>query len=215
CASVIGFVLASRATIARLRGDLDRAGALLDESRRQFADLGDERGQASALARRGYFELGLGNVDEARTYLDQSLEIRRRLSDRRGVGLSLSGLGLVETVSGDHARADARLGEAREIFRRAGDPWGLANALWRTAELARARGRLDDAWSALQEAGHVLGVTQRRRWLGHNDAALAEVAALRGDRALALGLFATAREHYTATEDADGLAAVEQRLAAL
>src|SRR5581483_2646646 len=51
CASVIGFVLASRATIARLRGDLDRAGALLDESRRQFADLGDERGQASALAR--------------------------------------------------------------------------------------------------------------------------------------------------------------------
>ena len=215
CASAIGFVLANEATIARLRGDRDRAAALLDESWQQFTELGDERGQASVLARRGYFELGLGNVGEARTCLDRSLEILRRLSERRGVGLSLSGLGLVATVSGDLERAELRLAEARDIFRRAGDPWGLANALWRTAEVARARARLDDAWTALQEARHVLGVTQRPRWLAHTDAALAEVAALRGDRALALDLFAAAREAYVSAQDAEGITAVEQRLAGL
>jgi predicted ATPase len=215
CASAVGFVLANLATIARLRGDIDRADRLLTEGRTQFTELGDERGQASVLARRGYFELELGDIDEARALLEQSLEIRRGLHERRGVGLSLSGLGLVETMAGDYERAELRLVEAREIFRRAGDRWGLTNALWRTAELARARGNLDEAWTALKEARDVVDVTQRRRWLGHTDAALAEVAALRGERALALDLFASAREQYAEAQDADGIAAVDQRLAGL
>jgi tetratricopeptide (TPR) repeat protein len=208
-------VLANLATIARLRGDVDRADRLLRESRALFAELGDERGDASALARCGYFELELGDVDEARACLEQSLEIRQRLHDRRAVGLTLSGLGLVETVAGDYRRAESRLVEAREIFRRAGDRWGLAHALWRTADLARARSRLDDAWTALTEARQVLDVTQRHRWLGHTDAALAEVAALRGDRTLALDLFASAREQYATARDAGGVATVERRLSAL
>jgi predicted ATPase len=214
-AAAVGYVLANLATIARLRDDVDRADRLLREGTAVFAELGDDRGAASAHARRGYFELELGDVGEARASLEHSLEILRRLRERRAVGLVLSGLGLVETVAGNHEQADLRLGEARDIFRRAGDPWGLANALWRTAELARARGRLEEAWTALVEARHVLGVTQRRRWLGHTDAALAEVAALRGERALALELFASAEEQYAAAQDANGVATVEQRRAAM
>jgi len=214
-AAATGYVLANLATIARLRRDVDRADRLLRESRALFAELGDDRGDASALGRRGFFELELGDVDEARACLERSLEIRRRLHDRRAVGLTLSGLGLVETVAGDHARAELRLAEAREIFRRAGDRWGLAHALWRTADLERARDRLDDAWAALTEARQVLDVTQRHRWLGHTDAALAEIAVLRGERALAADLFASARERYATAQDAGGVATVEQRLSAL
>ena len=75
--------------------------------------------------------------------------LRRRLNDRRGLGLVLAGLGLIDTTAGDHESAERHLAEARQIFRRAGDRWGLASTLWRTADLAFARGRLDDAESAL------------------------------------------------------------------
>ena len=70
-------------------------------------------------------------------------------------------------------------------------------------------------WAALAEARQVLDVTQRHRWLGHTDAALAEIAALRGERALAADLFASARERYATAQDAGGVATVEQRLSAL
>ena len=142
--------------------------------------------------------------------LEQALELR--LSDRRGVGLVLSGLGLVATTAGDHAGAEQHLSEARDIFRRAGDRWGLASTLWRIADLAIERGRLDEAEAALQEARDVLGATQRERWIASTIAGLAEVASLRGDAERAVELFADARGRYAASDDAVGLANIDERL---
>jgi predicted ATPase len=212
CTAAAGYVLANQASIARMRGDPDRAKALLIECGEHFEALDDERGRASALVRRAYLELAGGEVDEARSRLERALEIRSSLNERRGVGLVLAALGLVETLAGDFDAGEARLAEARELFRRAGDRWGLASSLWRTAELWRAEGRLDDAWSALEEARQVLTATNRSRWFGHADAALAELASLRGDRKLALSLFESARRLYQASHDTLGLAAVERQL---
>lgn len=58
---------------------------------------------------------------------------------------------------------------------------GAAAIRWRTADLAFARGSLDDAEAALQEARAVLGPTGRERWIANTIAALAEVAVLRGE----------------------------------
>jgi hypothetical protein len=58
----------------------------------------------------------------------------------------------------------------------------------------------------------VLTATNRSRWFGHADAALAELASLRGDRKLAVSLFESARDHYQASHDTLGLAAVERQL---
>ena len=210
-----GYVLANRASIARLRDDPSRAEALLDESAAQFAELEDERGAASVAVRRAYLELGKGSTDAARALLERALEIRTSLSDRRGVGLVLSGLGLVETIAGNDDEAERLLADARALFRRAGDRWGLASTLWRTGELWRAQDRLDEAWTALQEARQVLVETNRERWLGHADAALAEVASLRGDGGQAFSLFEEAARHYEASHDVQGTAAVERQLLVL
>ena len=177
--AAVGYVLANQASIARLRDDPTRAEALLDESAAQFDELQDERGAASVAVRRAYLELSKGSTDAARALLERALEIRTAQSDRRGVGLVLSGLGLVETIAGNDDEAERLLADARALFRRAGDRWGLASTLWRTGELWRAQDRLDEAWTALQEARQVLVETNRERWLGHADAALAEVASLR------------------------------------
>src|SRR6201999_4048788 len=99
-----------------------------------------------------------------------------RQRDRRGLGLVLSGLGLIDTLAGDHRGAESHLAEARDIFRRARERWGLASALWRTADLALERDRLDDADAALHEALAVLVATGRERWIAHTLLGLAEVA---------------------------------------
>lgn len=215
CDAAVGYVLANLATIARARGDLARARALLDEAAERFAQTDDERGQADVLVRRAYLELAEDSFPEARACLERALLLRRQLNDRRGLGLVLAGLGLIDTTAGDHESADQHLAEAREIFRRAGDRWALASTLWRTADLAIERARLDDAEAALQEALAVLGETGRERWIGHTVAGLAEVAVLRGDLERAAALFADARARYASTDDELGVASVEERLRGL
>jgi predicted ATPase len=215
CAEAVGYVLANRATITRLRGDLDGAEAQLAESAARFEVLGDRRGEGFVLARQAYLALALGSPESARRNLGRALEIRTELNDRRGVGLALTGLGTIDTTTGDYEQAEVRLAEARDIFRRAGDRWGLASTLWRTADLERARGHLDEAWSALREAKHVLAETTRSRWLAFTDVSMAEVAAARGEPAEATELLRSALVHYRAAHDLAEVELVEDRLESL
>jgi len=92
---------------------------------------------------------------------------------------------------------------------------GLASTLWRTADLAFARGDIDEVEAALQEARSVLGETQRERWIANTLSGLAEVALLRGDTGRASALLADARERYAARDDAVGVANIEERLRGL
>jgi predicted ATPase len=212
CDAALGYVLANRAGLVSARGDLALARELLRESAWRFEELGDERGRAAVAVRRAYLELAEGDVLAARQTLQNALELRREQGDRRGVGLVLTGLGLIDTTAGQYASAARHLDDAREMFRRAGDRWGLVGTLWRTADLSFARGRLDDAEDALREARAALVTTGRERWIATTLAGLAEVALLRGDRQRAVALFADARSHYAARDDALGVAEVEKRL---
>ena len=215
CAAAASYALANQAGIARVRGDLDRAQVLLDESASRFEAAADEAGLATVLVRRAYLAIVEDELGDARVHLEAALELRDGLNDRRGRGLVLAGLGLVETAAGNFDAAESCLAESLDIFRRAGDRWGLASTLWRTADLAFARGRVDDAEAALREALTVLGATRRERWIASTLAGLAEVALLRGDLEEAATLLGDAGERYATRDDQIGVAEVEKRLAGL
>jgi tetratricopeptide (TPR) repeat protein len=85
----------------------------------------------------------------------------------------------------------------------------------RAADLALARGRLDDAEAALKEALAVLAPTLRERWIANTLSGLAEVALQRGNVERASSLLADARSRYAARHDASGVASVEERFAEL
>jgi predicted ATPase len=212
CEAALSYALVNQAGIVRERGDFGRARELLDESAARFLAAGDERGQADVLVRRAYLHRAEGALDDASDCLDQALAYRRRANDRRGIGLVLAALGMVDTDTGDHRAAERRLAEASDLFRRAGDRWGLVISLFRTADLAVARGRLDEACAALEEAELVLRETDFARWNAHVFNALAEVALLQGDGERAAGLFADARERYVLNADAASVAAVDERM---
>ena len=201
--AAVGYAFANRASIARARGDVDRARELLDESAARFAMSSDETGQAAVLVRRAYLEFADHALSAARALLRDALDVRRSRGDRRGVGLALAGLGFIETSAGEYRSAERYLAEACDIFRRAGDRWGLASTLWRAADLAFARERLDEAESALEEARWVLEATGRDRWIANTLAGLADVALLRGDdRAHALLREARERSQHATTPSA-------------
>jgi len=215
CHAAVSYALANQAGIARVRGDLERAHTLLEESEARFAAAGDDAGISTVLVRRAYTSLAGGETGAAQGHLERALELRAALSDRRGRGLVLSGLGHVATIDGNFDKAERDLTEARDIFRRAGDRWGLASTLWRTADLALAQGNLDDAQASLEEARTVLKETQRERWLASTLAGLAEVALRRGDTDRATELLADARERYAVRDDAFGVASVDEQLRAI
>ena len=89
-----------------MRGDLDRAQALLDESASRFEAAADEAGLATVLVRRAYLAIVEDELGDARVHLEAALELRDGLNDRRGRGLVLSGLGLVETAAGNFDAAE-------------------------------------------------------------------------------------------------------------
>ena len=125
--------------------------------------------------------------------------------------MAMVGLGLVGIQAGELELAERQLGQARELFRRAGDRWGLVSSLWRTAELALARGRLDDAKDALDTARAVVDTTERKGWIDVTIVMQAEVSALRGEDGRAQALFEQAREGYLAAGNTGVAAAVERR----
>jgi len=214
CRSAVSYVLANEAAIARARGDLVRARALLDESLARFERDDDARGRAYVLARRAFLELEAGSPGAAAECLEETLELRRGLRDRRGIGLALTGLGQIALAAGDYAQAEARLAASREIFERAGDRWGLTSAFWRTADLAFARGRPQEAEAALEEALAIVEATGRARWIALTLAALGEAAAQQGDRDRAVELLMRAQDQYAA-HDFEAAAEIEARLARL
>jgi predicted ATPase len=199
--AAVGYALANRASIARVRGELERSG--------------DDTGIAAALVRRTYLEFTEGALPAARALLYDALDLRRRQGDQRGVGLVLTGLGFIDTAANEYQSAERYLAEACDIFRRAGDRWGLASTLWRVADLAFARGSLDEAEAALDEARWVLEATGRDRWIANTLAGLAEVALLRSEADRARDLLHEARERYASRDDSAGVADVEERLAGL
>jgi predicted ATPase len=213
--AAVGYALANCASIARVRGESERARELLEASAARFAKSGDETGTAAVLVRRAYLEFTDGALPVARALLHDALEVRRRHGDRRGVGLALAGLGFIDTEGGEYQSAEGYLAEACDIFRRAGDRWGLASTLWRVADLASARERLDEAEAALEEARWVLEATGRDRWIANTLAGLAEVVLLRGDADRARELLFEARVRYAARDDTVGAADVDERLAGL
>ena len=62
CAAAASYALANQGAIARVRGDLARAWALLDESEARFEAAGDNAGISTVLVRRAYTSLAEGDV---------------------------------------------------------------------------------------------------------------------------------------------------------
>jgi non-specific serine/threonine protein kinase len=133
------------AILARLEGDAEAAGQLLEASLVLFRELEDSEGIARAAGNLGLLRYDRGDDVGAVEALSEGLALSREHGDQQDVPHLLLNLGMVYTRMKDYPEAEAALTEAGAMWQAAGDQLGLSMTLLNMAQLARDQHQLDRA----------------------------------------------------------------------
>ena len=134
----------------REKGDPDRAIALLEQS---VASMTEFHFQRNVCVFGGFLAgayRSAGRIDEAREAAEGALSLSRRLGYPWSTALAQRELGRVALAAGDLAGAESRLDEALEAFTGMDALFEAAVTRLDLAELARRRGRDDEAARLLE-----------------------------------------------------------------
>ena len=170
-------LLNTTGTLAFLQGETLAAIGPLESSQVLFAEVGDERGEADALANLGVCFGQLGRHEPGIAHTERSLELRRRIGDARGVGISLGNLGQFASLRGDRAAGRRFLGESVEVHRQIDDGYLLVEALQDLARIEAADDLFDRAGGRLLEALDIAERLQAARIVSSVLLAMVEITA--------------------------------------
>ena len=107
----------------------EQAIAWADDAIGIYRTIGDERGLAYALARRGHLAFSVGDVPTALTLLEESLDTCERIGYRDGTAWPLTLLGQARLWGGDESDEVRRmLEDGRRSFIAVGDTYGQMHA---------------------------------------------------------------------------------------
>jgi predicted ATPase/DNA-binding CsgD family transcriptional regulator len=145
---------------ARIRGDLEHAKELYEESLALSREAGDMRGIAHALITLGWAASTRGDHEHAKVLYEESLVLSRELGGAQPLGDSLIALGYEYLLEGDHRRATALNEEAASLLRERGHrgdlQYALDNLAWAAllgGDHERARELHEESLMLCQELG--------------------------------------------------------------
>jgi tetratricopeptide (TPR) repeat protein len=168
---------------AELRGNLDRARELQEESLGVFAGLENEWGMAMARGDLGEALRRLGERAAAERELRTSFAIRYRIKDTDGIAAALRGLAALALDGGDADAADRHLRTALTLLMDIADPGDIAVTLQMLARVRNAQGDAGDAAALLPAAARF----RRLNGFADSDATRLELERVRDDARAALG----------------------------
>lgn len=148
--------LMHQASVARMRGALERADELLAEGARGLEEVGDPR-LSAVWSEQGHVLLARGELPAARSAFLRALERARITGERRAECQALIGLGRTALRGGDAAEAQGHLGEALELALELESPQLRGEAHVVQARASLATGDLEQAEAALAAARSVVG----------------------------------------------------------
>lgn len=111
------------------RGDIGQAPRYYQEALAAFTDLGDEHGQASAVANLGWTDHYAGRHGDALDRLNNALVVYRRTEARQNIAITLRGIALAETGLGAYTDAITHLTEALSTLDGPSSPLDIAMSL--------------------------------------------------------------------------------------
>ena len=187
---------AGLATILQTDGPWPQAAILHQTAAAVAGRLGDNQGQAGALADLGAVRGRTGDIPGATDAFTQALRAYRDLSDRLGQASALIGLGTVRQLTGDYPGATDALTEALQAYRDLGNRLGQAHALTglgtvrqMTGDYPGATDAFTQALQAARDLGNRLGQAAALTSLG-------DVRMTTGDHPGATEAFAQALQAY-------------------
>jgi tetratricopeptide (TPR) repeat protein len=204
-AQAVAYALNNLAWVARADGDLEQAGATLDEALARFRRLDDRRGEALTLAHMGNLSRAQGDFDAARARLEEALRIRGELGDRRAMLSTQIGLGLLAMTRGD-AQAGRTVLSAVLSHAEAVDDVPAMAGLQVTWAIGEERlGELERAARLYEDGSALLGLQRLQRLEAWGLLALHEVCGLLADEPRAETALQRARALFIAVGDAHGM----------
>lgn len=167
--------------------DYAQSQACLEEALAIHKEVGDIRGELSALNNLGHVFEVLGQLKAAVVYYQQAGDICERIGDRLAEGVILTNLGGLLSQLGQQAQAEDNLLRALTIRREIGNDEGVAVVHNDLADLYRQQGRYHLALEHYQKA---LDINTRIGHHGQKGEALTGLSALYRE----LGAYPLARE---------------------
>ena len=133
--------LQSAGWLAYVRGDVADAEVVLDESLGISRELGDQLGQARAMAILGTtLATYTAELERSEALLQESIALAEPLGDTWSLGFAFYNLGVIEMKRGRLDRAWAWIEDCHTVSARSGNTFGIACALFRLAWIAALRG---------------------------------------------------------------------------
>jgi predicted ATPase/DNA-binding SARP family transcriptional activator len=212
-ARAIAYALNNLAWVARADGDLDQAGATLDEALARFRRLEDRHGEALTLAHTGSLARSLGDFDAARARLEEALAIRCDLGDRRAILSTRIGLGLLTMTAGDAPAGRALLSAALAQTEAVDDLPAMAGTQMNWAIGEERLGELERAARLYEDSGALLGLQRLQRLEGWVRLALRDVSVTLGDERRAESALRRARALFAGVGDARGVRCTDAKSA--
>ena len=209
-AQAVAHVTGQLGVLARLRGDVDRATALLLEAYELYRSLEDRHGMGESLSMAGNLALVAGELDTARQRTSAAMRIHRQIGDARAEGLAINALGCIALSGGDGDEAVRLYDSAIVHFTRAGDRPALRSSQLHRADAALVTGDLETAAGSYRAMG--AGLSRYGAWI---DFCLADVAEAAGDREGARRLLSGTRADLARHHGLRAAAACDARLADL
>ena len=173
-------------SLARQRGQFDRAVELGEASRALREQIGDRRGMASSIQNVGLVAEQRGDLARASELYAESRAIFEELDDWRGVAASLNNIGNIACALGEFARSTEFAERAREIHRRLGNTEGLASSVGNIGRAAALSGDLALAEQCVSESLSIFQQLDNRPSIALQLANLSFVAFKRGLLELAI-----------------------------
>jgi DNA-binding SARP family transcriptional activator/predicted ATPase len=158
-------------------------------------EVGDLRGELSALNNLGLVLQLLGQLDNASQFYTQALAATRKIGDQLAEGVLMTNLGSLWLLLGDFERAQTVLAKAVEIRQQIGNDEGAAMAIKLLGDAARLQGQYARAFDFYQRA---LVINTRLQHAKQSGETLTGLAALHRD----LGAYARAAEYLARAQAA-------------
>jgi predicted ATPase/class 3 adenylate cyclase len=143
--------LTELAAVALHQSDAERARAAATQAATMCHQLGNRRGESSALIWAGWAELELGHPDSARRALESAIHLARDSDDSEALADALSRMALVEAASGNPERSLECDAMALRLHQDRGNARGVLNQRHNMACTLREMGRLHEAHRQMGE----------------------------------------------------------------
>jgi non-specific serine/threonine protein kinase len=186
--SGIAWALYSMGRAASVRGDDERAGALMAECLTLFRALDEAEGRAYAGWHLGHLAAARGEHAEAAVRYAESLSIARRAENAWVMASALFSAADVARARGEYERAIAMLKESLEHYRAFRAPWGICMVFSTMAAVLVEHGQFERAarlFGAEHALRNTIGYVVGDRWRPVHERDLASARAALGDEAFA------------------------------